>query len=91
LKKRDSAAKADMYLALLSMPALQHGSGYQAITCLAAGCRFNDAWESRTAGMLDGVATQFIGREAPIHNKESTGRAKDLGDADELRKRFRME
>src|ERR1017187_5979769 len=28
-----------MYLALLSMPALQHGSGYQAITCLAAGCR----------------------------------------------------
>src|ERR1022692_3747739 len=28
-----------MYLALLLMPALQHGSGYQAITCLAAGCR----------------------------------------------------
>ena len=28
-----------MYLVLLLMPALQHGSGYQAITCLAAGCR----------------------------------------------------
>ncbi|HXM44118.1 MAG TPA: hypothetical protein VN924_22980 [Bryobacteraceae bacterium] len=52
-----------------------------------SGVSFEDAWDSRTAGMLDGLATQFIGREALIHNKESTGRAKDLGDADELRKR----
>ena len=54
-----------------------------------SGVNFDDAWESRTAGCLDGVATQFIGREALIRNKESTGRAKDLGDAEELRKRFR--
>jgi hypothetical protein len=54
-----------------------------------SGVSFDDAWESRTAGCLDGVATQFIGREALIRNKESTGRAKDLGDAEELRKRFR--
>jgi hypothetical protein len=52
-----------------------------------SGVSFDGAWDSRTAGMLDGVATQFIGREALIRNKESTGRAKDLGDADELRKR----
>ena len=54
------------------------------------GVSFEDAWESRTPGVLDGVATQFIGREALIRNKESTGRAKDLGDAEELRKRSRL-
>ncbi len=48
----------------------------------------NEAWESRTPGQLEGIATQFIGREALIRNKESTGRAKDLGDAEELRKRI---
>lgn len=53
-----------------------------------SGVGFDDAWNSRTAGMLDGVATQFIGREALIRNRESTGRARDLGDAAELRKRF---
>jgi hypothetical protein len=41
--------------------------------------------------MLEGIPTHFIGREALIHNKESTGRAKDLGDAEELRKRSRIE
>jgi hypothetical protein len=54
-----------------------------------SGVSFDDAWQYRTAGALDGVATQFIGREALIRNKESTGRAKDLGDVEELRKRFR--
>jgi hypothetical protein len=52
-----------------------------------SGVSFVDAWDTRTPGMLDGIATQFIGREALIRNKESTGRAKDLGDADELRRR----
>jgi len=56
-----------------------------------SGVSFDDAWDSRTPGQLDGVATQFIGREALIRNKESTGRAKDLGDAEELRKRSRTE
>ena len=36
---------------------------------------------------LEGIATQFIGRAALLVNKESTGRAKDLGAAEELRKR----
>src|ERR1700683_3818798 len=52
-----------------------------------SGVSFDDAWNSRTTGVLDGIATQFIGREALIRNKESTGRAKDLGDVDELRRR----
>jgi len=54
-----------------------------------SGVSFDDAWDDRTQGMLEDIATQFIGREALIHNKESTGRAKDLGDAVELRKRYR--
>jgi hypothetical protein len=52
-----------------------------------SGVSFDEAWDGRIAGILDGVATQFIGREALIRNKESTGRAKDLVDAGELRRR----
>jgi hypothetical protein len=52
-----------------------------------SGVSFDDAWGTRTTGELDGIATQFIGRDALIRNKESTGRAKDLGDVDELRRR----
>lgn len=52
-----------------------------------SGLSLDDAWNNRAAGMLDGLDTRFIGREALIRNKESTGRAKDKGDADELRKR----
>jgi len=57
-----------------------------------SGVSFEEAWDGRATGIratgiLDGVATQFIGREALIRNKESTGRAKDLGDVSELRRR----
>jgi len=52
-----------------------------------SGISFEAVWESRTQGTLDGVTAQFIGRDALIHNKKSTGRAKDLGDAEELGKR----
>jgi len=52
-----------------------------------SGVNFEDAWASRREAELEGIATQFIGREALISNKESTGRAKDLGDAEELRRR----
>ena len=38
-------------------------------------------------GNLDGIGAQFIRRNALIHNQESTGRAKDLSDAEELGKR----
>lgn len=52
-----------------------------------SGVSFEDAWATRKKGELDGVSTQFIGREALLRNKESTGRAKDLGDAAELHRR----
>jgi len=52
-----------------------------------SGLTFDEAWASREPGELDGVPVPFIGRSALIHNKESTGRAKDRGDAEELRRR----
>jgi hypothetical protein len=52
-----------------------------------SGVSFNEAWASREGGELSGVPALFIGREALLRNKESTGRTKDLGDAEELRKR----
>src|SRR5260370_11385341 len=38
-----------------------------------SGVSFEAVWESRTQGTLDGVTAQFIGRDALIHNKKSTG------------------
>jgi hypothetical protein len=52
-----------------------------------SGVTFEEAWQDRAEGLLDGIPATFIGRTALILNKESTGRAKDLGDAEELRKR----
>ena len=51
------------------------------------GVTFEQAWDSREPGELDGVGVYFISRTPLIYNKESTGRAKDLGDAEELRRR----
>jgi len=52
-----------------------------------SGVEFEWAWANRAPGQIDGIPVQFIGREDLIRNKESSGRLKDLGDADELRKR----
>ena len=54
-----------------------------------SGVSFDEAWASRCDADLDGIPTHFIGREELIRNKEATGRARDLGDADELRKTAR--
>ena len=51
------------------------------------GVDFDQAWEGRVPGELDGIPVQFIGFEDLIRNKEAAARPKDLGDADELRKR----
>ena len=56
-----------------------------------SGVSFEEAWATRTEADLEGVATRFIGSAALLRNKESTGRAKDLGDAEELRKRINRE
>ncbi len=52
-----------------------------------SGLGFEDAWAHRVPGLIDGIPVFFLGLDDLIRNKESTGRPKDLGDADELRKR----
>jgi hypothetical protein len=52
-----------------------------------SGVSFEEAWATGCEAELEGIATRFIGRSALRRNKEQTGRAKDLGDAEELRKR----
>ena len=51
-----------------------------------SGVSFEEAWSTRLDAELDGIAVPFIGLAALIRNKEHTGRARDLGDAEELRK-----
>jgi hypothetical protein len=53
-----------------------------------SGIEFEEAWPERTDSTLDSVPTHFVGRAQLLRNKEQTGRAKDLGDAEELRKRI---
>jgi Nucleotidyl transferase of unknown function (DUF2204) len=52
-----------------------------------SGVSFEEAWTGRREGPIDGLTTQYIGCNELIRNKEATGRARDLGDAEELRKR----
>lgn len=51
-----------------------------------SGLSFEECWVSRKPAQLDGIAVNFIGLEQLIRNKECTGRARDLGDVEELRK-----
>lgn len=53
------------------------------------GVSFEEAWEGRVDGPLDGTQVHYIGLQALLRNKESIGRARDIGDAEELRKRMR--
>ncbi len=47
---------------------------------------FEEVWVNRCDGDIDGIPVYFIGRQELIRNKEATGRPRDLGDAEELRK-----
>jgi hypothetical protein len=40
------------------------------------GVSFDDAWEDRAPGELDGLPVNFIGRSSLLRNKDATGRAK---------------
>ncbi len=51
-----------------------------------SGLTFDEAWQTRVAGEIDGLPVALIGRAALLRNKESSGRAKDKIDAEELRK-----
>ena len=68
---------------------IQLGNPPNRIDLLASisGVDFDEAWEGRVEGELEGVRAKFIGFDDLIRNKESTGRARDLGDAGVLRER----
>ena len=51
-----------------------------------SGVSFDDAWQTRVPGELDGILVPFIGRDALLRNKEASGRGKDRIDVEELRK-----
>ena len=53
-----------------------------------SGVGFEEAWATRDEAEWEGIVVPFIGRPALLRNKEQTGRAKDLGDVEELRKRM---
>ena len=56
------------------------------ITSLS-GVSFDDVWSTKKGGDLDGIPVNFIAKNELRRNKRSTGRAKDLGDVEELLKR----
>jgi len=53
------------------------------------GVSFDEACEGAIEGNVGAVAVRFIGRSALVRNKRATGRAKDLGDAEELERQGR--
>jgi hypothetical protein len=48
------------------------------------GLSFGDAWPERVFQPLGAMRVPVIGREAFVRNKRATGRAKDLGDIEDL-------
>lgn len=49
-----------------------------------SGVTFDEAWESRAEGELDGLAVPILGRAALLRNKRASGRLKDLADVERL-------
>ena len=50
-----------------------------------SGVTFDEAWESRVTGEVEGRTVGFIGRAALLKNKAASGRLKDIADAARLR------
>lgn len=49
-----------------------------------SGIEFDEAWQTRVAGTLDGLPVAYLGRDALRTNKLASGRAKDLADVEAL-------
>jgi len=43
---------------------------------------FDEAWATKVAGEIDGIAVWFLDRETLLRNKRATGRPQDLADVD---------
>ena len=48
------------------------------------GLTFAEAWPGRVQRQLEDMSVPVIGRDAFIRNKKATGRARDLGDVEDL-------
>jgi hypothetical protein len=48
------------------------------------GVMFEEAWDRRVPGTLDGVPVAFLSRETLIKNKRATGRTQDAADVENL-------
>jgi hypothetical protein len=55
-----------------------------------SGVSFEEAWTARVETEFEGLPIRFIGIAELIRNKESIGRVRDLGDAEELRKVLKL-
>ena len=49
-----------------------------------SGVDFEEAWEGKIAGELDGLTVFFLGLDALLKNKQASGRDKDLADLKKL-------
>lgn len=49
-----------------------------------SGVSFDEAWPGRITHSVGPVAVPFLGRDALVHNKRASGRAKDLADLEAL-------
>jgi len=49
-----------------------------------SGVDFEEAWEGKVAGEIDGLAVFFLGLDALLKNKQASGRDKDLADVKKL-------
>ena len=49
-----------------------------------SGVDFDEAWDSRLGGELDGLPVYFLGWDALLKNKHAAGRDKDLADVSKL-------
>jgi hypothetical protein len=48
------------------------------------GVTFEEAWNQRVSGILDGIPVAFLSRETLIKNKRATGRTQDAADVEKL-------
>lgn len=49
-----------------------------------SGVDFEEAWDTRAAGELDGLPVFFLGLDALLKNKQASGRDKDVADVRKL-------
>lgn len=83
----------DITTTALTVPGMVIQLGYEPnridLMTSISGVTFDEAWQTRVQGKIDGLPVVLIGRDALLRNKEATGRGKDKIDAEELRKQER--